>query len=162
MKSIANKIIAAAIALIALVGVAPEAKATLLALDGYGGYTLGGSKSYSSGGAYQGGRYSNLGAGYYRSGNIRVSQITNYSSNRSGSMSFELWAMPYYGATTGSVLMTTGLNPLYGYNYYSNVSKNGSAKFINKYRYPELNLFEYTSSGWRWRDELTFSTIKLL
>ena len=162
MKSLANKIIAAAIALVALVGTAPEAKATVLALDGYGGYTLGGSKSYYSGGAYQSGRYSNLGAGYYRSGNIRMSQITSYSSNRSGSLSFELWAMPYYGASSGSVLQTTGLNPLYGYNYYYNVSKYGSAKFLNKYRYPELNLFEYTSYGWSWRDDFTFSAIKVL
>lgn len=162
MKSLANKIIAAAIALVALVGTAPEAKATSLTLDGTAGYTLGASKSYYSGGAYQSGRYSNLGAGYYRSGNIRISRITSHSSNRSGSLSFELWAMPYYGATSGSVLMTTGMSPLNGYYYYYNVSKYGSAKFVNKYRYPELNLFEYTSYGWSWRDDFTFSAIKLL
>ena len=77
-------------------------------------------------------------------------------------MSFELWAMPYYGATSGTILMTKGVSSLWGgYNYADYIST-GKAISLNRYRYPELNLFEYAYSGWKWRDALSFSYKNLL
>jgi hypothetical protein len=151
------------LAALALLSSSMTAEATNVTLQGYAPYpTLGGTKTYYSGGAGQSGRYSNLGGGYYRTTTIRTNRINNASSYRSGSLSFELWAMPYYGASQGYVLHTRGYSGLNGYNYYYNVSSSGYARFYNTYRYPELNLFEYTTSGWAWRSDLSFSSYTLL
>ena len=71
-------------------------------------------------------------------------------------MSFEIWAMPYYGATKGIILMTRHLNPLYANNYYVSKERTGYAISLDAYRFPELNLWEFTRNGWKWRDALTF------
>lgn len=127
-----------------------------VALEGSGYYELGSRVGYYRYGTAQSGRYSNFGAGYYRSGEIGMEEVTNFSSSRSGSLSFELWALSYYGATTGSVLMTQQLNPLWGGYSQFDVAGFGRARSLNRYRYPELNLFEYTRYGWKWRDALSF------
>jgi hypothetical protein len=98
-----------AAAVFALFGTTPEATSADLALKGYGTYDLGTSESYFPSGTRQGGRYRNLGADYYRSAEIEVDAVRNYSRSRSGNMSFELWVMPYYGADSGLVIMTNAL-----------------------------------------------------
>jgi len=162
MKSIIPRLTTAIIALFTAVVSIPEAQATKLTLGGSGYYNLGARETYYSGGRPQSGRYKNLGAGYYHSAEIGMQQITNRSGNRSGSMSFELWAMPYYDATSGPVLMTYGLDPLKAGFHYSAVTAYGKAVSLNKRRYPEFELYEYTSKGWKWRDLLQFSSKTLL
>ena len=77
-------------------------------------------------------------------------------------MSFELCALNYYGATSGPVLMTYGLDPLKAGFQYSNVSAFGKAVSLNKRKYPEFELYEFTNKGWVWRDLLKFSSKTLL
>ena len=160
MKSIIQK--SSLVALLAVAALIPNAQASKLTLDGTGSYKLGTREAFYPGGAPQSGRYANLGADYYHTTTIGMSEITNHSANRSGSMSFELWGMPYYGATTGIILMTKGLDPLKGGFHFSNVSVTGKAISLNRRRFPELDLFEFTTNGWKWKDVLTFSNKTLL
>ena len=136
---------------------ASAAHAADVALEGSGYYELGSRTSYHRYGTAQSGRYSNFGAGYYHTAEIGMEEVANYSNSRSGSLSFELWALSYYGATSGSVLMTQQLGTVWGGYSLVDVAGFGRARSLNRYRYPELNLFEYTRSGWRWRDALSFS-----
>ena len=117
---------------------------------------------YGGGGPNQSGRYASLGSDYYHKATIGSRWITNHSNSKSGDLSFELWAMRYYGATSGIVLMTRGLNPLYGGSYYSRVERSGHAVFLDRFRFPELDLWEFTRNGWKWRDALTFTKKDLL
>src|SRR6478672_2375254 len=119
MKSITHRFTIAAIALVAAVSSVPEARATLVSFGGTGSFNFTSKESYFSGGRAQTGRYRNLGAGYYHSAEYTVKRITNKSSYKSASMSFEFWAMPYLGATSGPILMTYGLGPLGGGYHYS-------------------------------------------
>jgi hypothetical protein len=147
----------AAVALFAVAASIPEAQATRVTLDGVGYRTLSTSYRYYRYAPEQTGRYESLGADYYRNAEIGIRRITNRGTRRSGSMSFELWAMPYYGATSGIVLMTNGVDPLRAGFRYNDVAGIGKAVFLDRRRFPELDLFEYTSNGWKWRDALTFS-----
>ena len=162
MKSTIHKLTTSAVALFAAAAAIPEAHAAKLTLDGTGYCTISGSEAYYPNGRLQSGRYTNLGADYYHTAVIGIKAITNHSSTRSGSMSFELWAMPYYGSTTGIVLMTKGLDTLKGGFHFSDVTVSRKAISLNARRFPELDLFEYTSNGWKWKDSLTFSTKTLL
>lgn len=157
MKFIIPRITTAAVALLAATLLAPEAKSADLELKGYGYYDLGASESYFPGGTGQGGRYRNLGDGYYRSAEIEVDAVRNYSYNRSGRMSFELWAMPYYGATSGSVLMTNNLKRLNSRSVHRGVFSFGSAVSLDEPGYAELNLWEYVQKRWRFRDAISFT-----
>jgi hypothetical protein len=159
MKTIAKNLFAAAIAFITLSAAAPQAQATDVVLQGYSSYNLGAVKTYRAGGAAQSGRYTNLGRGYYRSSHIYVDRVTNRSTTtRSGSLSMELWAMPFYGASYGATLVTSGLGQLNRNSYFYNVNRYGSALFLNSYRIPEMNLFEYTNRGWGHRSTIRFSS----
>ncbi len=162
MKSIIPRLTTAVISLLTAAVTIPEATATRLTLGGSGYYNLGVKETYYRGGRAQSGRYDNLGAGYYHSAEIGMQQITNRSGNRSGSMSFELWGLQSYGAQSGVVLMTYGLDPLKSGFHYSGVSAFGKAVSLNKRRYPEFELFEYTNEGWIRRDKLKFSSKTLL
>lgn len=162
MKKIKLSLTAALAAMFALTSIPSETRAADLTLNGDGSYKLGTQIRYSYTGRQQSGRYGNFGADNYHTATIGIEWITNRSGNRSGSMSFELWAMPYYGATSGVVLMTRGLSPLGGGNIRQPVNADGYAIFLNRYRFPELNLWEYTRSGWRNRDYLTFNRKNLL
>ncbi len=162
MKSIIPRLTTAIIALFTAFVTIPEANATKLRLSGSGYYNLDSRESYFKGGRPQSGRYDNLGAGYYHNAEIGMQRVVNRSNYRSGSMSFELWAMPYYGATSGPVLMTYGLDPLKAGFQYSNASAFGKAVSLNKRKYPEFELYEYTNKGWVWRDLLKFSSKTLL
>jgi hypothetical protein len=134
------------------------AKAADLELGGYGTVSESPYEGYSYYGARQTGRYRNLGEGYYRRTTIRVDGIRNYSSGRSGALSFELWAMPYYGADNGFVLMTTNASSVYGLSTKWNVYRTGNKVALDDYAFPELNLWEYNRGfGWGFRDNLTFS-----
>lgn len=156
MKTIASTVAAAVMACAGMFQI-PTARAADVTLDGTGYYELGSYAGYYRRGTAQSGRYRNLGAGYYTTGEIGMDEITNNSRSRSGSLSFEVWALPYYGATSGSVLMTRQLGRLRGgYGYFDQASF-GRAVSLDRYRYPELNLFEYTRYGWGWRDALSFS-----
>lgn len=147
----------ALVAMVSMFGGISVAKAADLEMRGYGSVSESTYETYSAYGAAQGGRYRNLGAGYYRRTTIGVDGIRNYSSNRSGSISFELWAMPYYGATSGTVLMTTNAGDVYGYSTKWNVYRTGNKLAFDGYAFPELNIWEYTSRGWRFRDYIAFS-----
>ncbi len=149
--------------LFATFGTVFESQATDLTLDGSAFYQLGRRITYyGGGGPNQSGRYGSLGSDYYHKATIGSRWITNHSNSRSGDLSFELWAMRYYGATNGIVLMTRGLNPLPGGSYYSRVERSGHAIFLDRFRFPELNLWEFTRNGWKWRDALTFTRKDLL
>lgn len=157
MKSTAKRLTTAAVALFAVAASIPVAHAANVTLDGYGSYGIKGKEAYYPKAPQQSGRYSNLGKRYYHKATYKMDFVTNNSKAGSGSLSFELWAMPYYGATSGVVLMTRGLNPLVGGAYAKNVTRQGLAVSLDKKKVPELNLFEYTNKGWQSRDHLTFT-----
>lgn len=162
MNTTMKNLVTAAAAVIAIGSSIPEAQATKVRFKGSGDYDLGSRVTYYAGGRPQSGRYTNLGADYYHTTEIDVDQIVNRGTVRSGSLSFEFWAMPFYGATSGVVLMTTGLDPLKPGFHFSNVTHVGKAISLDRRRFPELELFEYTGTGWRSRDFLTFSNKDLL
>ena len=157
MKTLKNQIGIASLAVIASFGWPGTANGADLDLRGRSSVNEGWNEYYSYYGASQGGRYSNLGEGYYRRTTIKVQRIQNHSSWRSGSTSFELWAMPYYGANSGTVLMTTNTGRLWGWSSKWNVSRTGNKMALDDYAFPELNIWEYTRYGWRFRDEITYS-----
>ncbi len=157
MKLNISQLTIAATAALAAVSAVPEAKSADLTLDGYGSYNLGNFDRYYPGGTRQSGRYRNLGADYYRTAEIEIDAVQNHSDYRSGSMSFELWAMPYYGATSGAILMTKSLRYLKAGRYFDGVYCSGMAISLDEEAFPELNLWEYTRSGWMFRDALTFA-----
>ncbi len=161
MKFISHKL-AAAFSLFAITTSIPEARSAAVKLKGSGYYLLGSYYVFSHGGKEQSGRYSYLGTDYYHKIEYGMDYITNTSGYRSGSLSYEFWALPYYGATSGIVLMTRGLGPLAGGQRYVNLYKYGWGISLNLYRYPEQNLWEYTSSGWKFRDSLAFTRKTLL
>lgn len=141
---------------------ATDVQAAKVTLDGSGYYTFNSSVRFYGQGAKQYGRYSNLGADYYRNTTMSMEWITNRSRNNSGPLSFEYWGMPFYGADTGIVLMTRSADPLRAGSYYKNRKWTGWAVFLDEYRFPELNLWESTSRGWKFRDALSFRRDNLL
>lgn len=157
MKTVKVRFGVAFVAMVSMFGGASVAKAADLDMRGYGSVNESPYETYSYYGAAQNGRYRSLGAGYYRRTTIGVDAIRNYSGFRSGSISFELWAMPYYGATSGTVLMTTNAGDVFGFSAKRNVYRTGNKMSYDGYAFPELNIWEYTSRGWGFRDNLTFS-----
>ena len=161
MKSLTMKFTAAAAAVLTMIGT-PETRATDVTMDGSGFYQLGTGVHFYRGGAFQSGRYNNLGRDYYHRATIGMRWITNHSPYPSGDLSFEFWGMPYYGANHGIVLMTRSLVPLGSLSYFLSKTKDGYAVFLGSYRFPELDLWEYTRNGWRFRDAVTFRHKDLL
>jgi hypothetical protein len=157
MKTVRIRCGVAFVAMVSMFGGISVAKGADLEMRGYGSVSESPYESYSSRGAAQSGRYRNLGSGYYRRTTIGVDAIQNYSSFRSGSISFELWAMPYYGATSGTVLMTTNAGDVSRFSTKRNVYRTGNKLSYDGYAFPELNIWEYTRSGWGFRDNITFS-----
>lgn len=158
MKSFITRLSTSALAMVALITPVSETQAADVRLDGYGSYSLNKKvRYYGKGGPTQSGRYRKLGSDYYKTAVIRMDFVTNRSYSRSGDLSFELWAMPYYGATSGIILMTELLSPQAGDSSRRNVAKKGKAISLDARRYPEFNLFEYTRKGWKSRDYLSFS-----
>ena len=156
MKSITKRLTTAIFALSAVVLSIPETRAADVRLEGYGDYALKDGDAFFNRAPKQGGRYRSLGRDYYHKAEIHMDFISNLSRSGSGSLSFELWAMPYYGATSGIVLMTRGISPLRGGRSFDGVTTNGYAVSLDERKFPELNLWEYTRKGWRNRDHLTF------
>ncbi len=128
MKSIFQPI-ATAIALVGAAAIVAPRAATAadVRLDGYGFYSLKNRVKYYGRGKPQSGRYKNLGADYYHQAKIGMDFLTNHSNSRSGNLSFELWAMPYYGATSGIILMTRKLSPLGSGKSRTNLRASGNA-----------------------------------
>jgi hypothetical protein len=155
MKTIVSRIAIAAITVAA--STSYSSAIPLVSLDGSGAYSLGNSDFRDSGRGLQSGRYRNLGRTYYHTASYDMDEINNNTNFRSGSLSFEFWGLSYYKALRGPVLMTYGLDPLGGDSYYQNAFAEGFAVSLNRYRYPQLNLVEYTRRGWKWRDALNFS-----
>ena len=162
MKTIVKSLTAAAFALSAIALSTPETRAADVRLEGYGGYALNSNDAFFNRAPKQGGRYTRLERDYYRKAEIQIDYISNLSRTGSGSLSFELWAMPYYGATSGIVLMTRGVSPLRGGRSFDNVSVGGYAISLGEEKFPEFNLWEYTRKGWRNRSHLTFENSDLL
>lgn len=145
------------VAMVSMFGGISEVKAADLELRGLGSVSESPRQAYLRFGAAQDGRYRNLGAGFYRRTTIAVDGIRNYSGFSSGSLSFELWALPYYGATSGSVLMTTNAGTVFGRATRLNVIRTGNKVGYGGFAFPELNLWEFTRSGWGFRDNIAFS-----
>ncbi len=145
------------VAMVSMFGGLSGADAADVTLRGYGSVNESRYESYSYYGAAQSGRYRNLGEGYYRRSSIRVDGISNYSFGRSGTLSFELWAMPYFGASSGNVLMTTNAGSVYGRATKWGVNRTGNKVSLDEIAFPELNLWEYTRFGWDFRDNISFS-----
>ena len=162
MKSIVRKLTASALAAIAIVTTLPESKAADVTIDGSGFYELSTTIGYYPSGLRQTGRRPYLGSGEYHKAIIGSRWMSNNSSVRSGTLSFELWAMPFYGANNGVVLMTCGIPGIAPNRFYDNPRRSGFAVFLDRYRFPELNLYEYTRAGWQWRDALTFQRRNVL
>ncbi len=162
MKSIIHKITAVAAVLVAVASSIPQSQAANIRLRGSGYFELGNYDTFSRYGKEQSGRYDNLGRDYYHKTEYGMDYVTNASGFRSGSLSYEFWAMPYYGAESGIVLMTRGLSRLAGNESYVDLYKYGWGVSLDRYRYPEQNIWEYTSSGWRFRDSLSFTRKTLL
>ncbi len=162
MKIINRNITAALAAMFTMIGIAQESRAANLTLDGDGMYKLATKVNFSPSGGPQSGRYTNFGADYYHRATIGIQWITNRSGGASGQMSFEFWAMPFYGATSGVVLMTKGVKPLQGGGFYNSAQADGYAIYLDRYRFPEINLWEYTRFGWKHRDYLTFKSKVIL
>lgn len=157
MKTIIRQSLAVAAALFTVAGPVPESHAAAVKLEGYGYYETGKHDVFSSNGKEQSGRYRNLGRDYYHKVEYGIDFVTNYSNSSTGSLSYEFWAMPYYGATTGIVLMTRKLGTLARSEDFENVWKYGYAVSLDRNRFPEQSLWELTSSGWKFRDALSFS-----
>lgn len=162
MKTITRSFVGAFAALLAIAGTTTPATSAQVTLDGSGFYQVNPPVVYRGGGAQQTGRYGNLGADYYRQTTYSMQWINNRSPFASNRLSFEFWAMPFYGATKGIVLMTRGLDPLSAGAYRKNKRCSGLAVYLDEFRFPELNLWEYTRQGWRWRDALSFKRDNLL
>lgn len=156
MKSIIKRLTTAALALSAVALSIPEIYAADVRLEGLAGYAFNSSDAFFNRAPKQTGRYKSLGSDYYHKAEISSEFISNLSGSRSGSLSFELWAMSYYGATSGVVLMTRGVSSLRGGRSFDDVTAYGNAVSLDERKFPELNLWEYTRSGWRNRDHLTF------
>lgn len=151
------RMFAAAAAVFAISAPAPMAKAADITLDGPAFFSLAKKARYFSGGSSQGGRYENLGRGYYRRANLGIGAVDNYSPYESGDLSFEFWAMPFYGATKGVILMTTDIGWLEGDQSFVDLEMTGSAISLNRKRFPEMNIWEYTYDGWAFRDAFAFA-----
>ncbi len=156
MKSTIKRLTMAALAFSAVASSTPETNAADIRLEGYGDYVINNREAFFPTPPKQSGRYRNLGRDYYHKTQIQMEYISNLSRTSSGSMSFELWAMPYYDATSGIVLMTRGVDPLRGGRSIEGASTTGYAVSLGKKRFPEFNLWEYTRNGWINRDHLTF------
>lgn len=154
--SIAQFTIAAAV-VFAFASTAPEAKCADVAFQGFGSYDVRSSERFFSRPPRQGGRFRSLGADFYRRAEIEVDAVRNFSRGRSGNMSFELWAMPFFGASRGSVLMTNGLRPLNGRRSFRGVFATGFAVSLNQPGFAELSLWEFNRRRWRFRDALSFT-----
>ena len=157
MKSIIQQSIAVAAVMFTVAGSVPESQAANMRLNGSGYYWLSDWEVFSNGGKEQSGRYKNLGRDYYHKVEYGIDYVANNSYSSSGSLSYEFWAMPYYGATSGIVLMTRKLGAFSSRESKEDVWKNGYAISLNRNRFPEQSLWELTRSGWKFRDVLTFS-----
>lgn len=157
MKSIIQQSIAVAAVLFTVAGLIPESQAADMRLNGSGYYWLGNREVFSNSGKEQSGRYKNLGQDYYHKVEYGIDYVANNSYSSSGKLSYELWAMPYYGATSGIVLMTRQLGAFASRESKEDVWKNGYAISLNRNRFPEQSLWERTRNGWKFRDALTFS-----
>ena len=152
MKSL--KLIAVALATLIA---APFSEAAKIRFAGEATYKLGNKVKFYSQGTRQTGRRSNFGPDYYHTSSIGMRQVSNLSSSKSGNLSFEFWAMPYYGASNGIILQTAGLSPIKAGGYISKLRRDGHALFINRSRFPDLNIWERTGNGWKFRDSITYS-----
>jgi hypothetical protein len=158
MKTIIHRITAATVAIIALAAATPEVQATNLTLEGSGYYELGQKvKFYGGRGKKQSGKFKYLGADNYHKAEIGMDEVVNNSNFRSGTMSFEFWAMDFFGADSGLILMTKKISPLKSRKRYDELDRDGYAIYLNERRYPELSLWEFTIDGWEFRDALSFS-----
>lgn len=156
MKSLISKLVTPIIALFATAAMIQKSDAAKVTLDGYGSYLMGSKVTYYRSGPAQSGRYRNLGSDYYHSISYTMDFITNRSNGGSGSLSYEFWAMPFYEAESGIILMTRGLKPMPGGLSVKYLTKTGLGVFLDTRRFPEMNLWEFTRQGWKFRDALSF------
>ncbi|NJM38905.1 MAG: hypothetical protein HC845_14140 [Akkermansiaceae bacterium] len=158
MKSIIHQITTVAVAIIIASATALESRATDLFLEGSGYFELDKKvKFFGDRGKKQSGKFKYLGADFYRKAEVGIDEVVNDSKFRSGTMSFEFWAMDFFGAESGIILMTHKVSPLKARRFYDGLDRRGYAIFLDERRYPELSLWEFTIDGWEFRDALSFS-----
>lgn len=157
MQFIARKLTIAATALAAIALSVPEARSADVRLEGTGYYKLVNRTEFYQEGVEQSGRYRNLGRDYYHQIEYGVDFIGNDSNRRSGSLSYEFWALPFYGSTSGIIVMTRGVQSIPGRNNLDGVVRTGLGVSLHKRRFPEQSLWEFTRKGWKFRDALSFS-----
>ncbi len=159
MRTFVKKLTSAAVALCAVAVSIPETQAAKVTLDGFGYYALKKKVTYYGNNSVpkQSGRYKSLGSDYYHKLAYQMDFITNRSNSQSGSLSWEFWAMPYLGSTSGIIIMTRQLQPFGPRKSFKNLEKEGLGIYIDRKRFPEMNLWEYTRKGWQFRDALSFT-----
>lgn len=125
---------------------APLAIAAKFKLDG-GFVTLGEDKVIRL--TQASGRYPNLGRNYYRTATIGCTAVRNTSATgRSGQLSLEYWALPFFTSKTGTPLMSALLPPINGGKRLNNVSKVGPAAYYNADGYVQMRLYEFSAGKW--------------
>ena len=156
MKSISRKLTAAFLALGCLFGSAISAQAgpgSSLKLDGPCSFTITPSPAYRAVAPFQSGRYSTLGSGYYNPMTMDIRGLTNHGTTASGVFSLELWGTPFYGAKSGSVVFSRGGGRVAAGDIRSFWLRHES-KSLGVRRYGVISIFEYTSSGWVFADDV--------
>ena len=143
-------------------GTGPAARSSNVTIDGSGFTDLNSSVRYFGGEVKQSGRFTSLGINHYRKAEFGVKWISNRSPHRTGNLGIELWAMPYYGADQGVVLMSRAVEPLAGAAYYFREEWKGFAILLRQKRFPEINLWEHTRKGWKWPDKLSLKQARWL
>ena len=134
---------------------APSAKAAKLKIDG-GFVTLGTDRVIRL--SQESGRYPNLGRNYYRTATIGCTSIRNTSTKGSSKqLSLEYWALPFYGAETGTPLMSVLLPAIKSGKKVSNVKKQGMAAYYNAEGYIQLRLYENSGGTWLLRASRSMS-----
>lgn len=139
-----------------------DASAARIRLAGRQSYELSSNVRYYSDPPRMEGRFRRLGRGYYHHGEIRSEFIDNRSRRDSGDLSYELWALRYIGANSGPILSTQAVGSIDGYDSREDVSRDCRTKFINRRRFPDINIWEDTFDGWKFRDAFTFGYKDLL
>jgi hypothetical protein len=156
MKSLSRKFTAAFLALGCLFGSAIPAQAgpgSALKLDGACSFSITSDPVYRAVAPFQSGRYSTLGRGYYKPMTMDIRGLTNHATTASGVFSLELWGMPYYGAKSGSVVFSRGGGSVAPGDVRSFWMRY-ETKSLGLRRFGVISIFEYTSAGWVFADDV--------
>lgn len=146
----------AAMAAMAFTLAAPSAEAAKIRFEGPASYDLATRVKYRAKAPAQSGRYRTLGRGYYHAGTIGMRWIDNRSAKISGPLSFEFWALRFVGANSGPILSTSAVKRISGFDSFYDVRKSSYTLYIDRFRFPDINIWERRDGRWNFRDAFTF------